>query len=1040
MGASNSGPGANDGAGAEEKNKENSEVDIKKPKEENRGNKENEEKSKNKIPMPAEKKKINIEIKEDEIQKHLLKETRDNYFNKLIQFENNLLKDKLFEGQKKDKECNLILEGGDLQFDLKEMGIDDDSNNNNNLKEKIIKNEETEKVMEEKIINEFEIIKKNKEQHEIKHLNIFLVGINKIGKTVLSKNILELDEQNKNELKYEKHENFEIHYKENFPIKIIEFKGIGHDKNNNVETIAQEAIKCINEQKEKNNDYNEYVHCIWYLISGERFSEIENDLLVKLRSTYQDSTIPIILVYNLLSKESCEKMKKYINENKNCKGMNFIEVSPVESTEIRSNRKYIPFGGENLIKKTLLKCSKSLKGDMIALMTNNISNSVKEKMLKINKEIENDIIKNVEIKIKDFKNVLSDEELKSYVVKLFENSICHFYKEDDYKNLSNESLSLLNKSNIIQRIGNFIQYYKPEFENIINLKLDEIAKTLIDEQASIEKEGDNMKVDFKRNIKIFKETTTVYFKRNYYFISQKYILNEVNNIILKKFIESFRLKLDKIVKTLLENKNNYNINSNLKNCFLEKLKNFASTNKINVDIRLMNSLRNIDNNENDNNKENLNEPPPILKRNNSIDIITQFDIDQNDYNEINDNPKPKEMNWFIYKKKKWKYLNIETKNSLKNFLENNMIYQETYFNQINNENNEIFEKMKEYEEKQLVNFFNEHYKAFMKDNICNDYNEKNLLVDRNNISKIIYNQIFEQIYLFKLNNIANLIKSELNFCKIKYITIIAIGRTGVGKSTLINSILKEEKALTGTGNIVTKENKLYSSDSIPFLRIIDTRGIELKSEFGPEKILDNAIKVINNSEKQKDFSDFVNCIWYCVSDIYIEDNEIEIIRKLRQKKKNIPIIIVYSHALIQECFNNIHKKLKENFPDAIIIPVLAKQADNKNSFGLNELLDISIDACKNAAINGKIFNSMKERIKEYILGYFKKNHEELKQKANCLIANYFINNFKEVLNDEQLTDYIYKRIEDLFIEYLKINDLYGKEEVNMINDSFKKYN
>ena len=220
MGASNSGPGANDGAGAEEKNKENSEVDIKKPKEENRGNKENEEKSKNKIPKPAEKKKINIEIKEDEIQKHLLKETRDNYFNKLIQFENNLLKDKLLEGQKKDKECNLILEGGDLTFDLKEMGIDDDSNNNNNLKEKIIKNEETEKVMEEKIINEFEIIKKNNEQHEIKHLNIFLVGINKIGKTVLSKNILELDEQNKNELKYEKHENFEIHYKENFPIKI----------------------------------------------------------------------------------------------------------------------------------------------------------------------------------------------------------------------------------------------------------------------------------------------------------------------------------------------------------------------------------------------------------------------------------------------------------------------------------------------------------------------------------------------------------------------------------------------------------------------------------------------------------------------------------------------------------------------------------------------------------------------------------------------------------------------------------------------------
>ena len=81
------------------------------PQKENEGNKENkknEEKNKNKIPKPAEKKKINIDIKEDEIQKHLLKETRDNYFNKLIQFENNLLKDKLFEGQKKNKECKHI--------------------------------------------------------------------------------------------------------------------------------------------------------------------------------------------------------------------------------------------------------------------------------------------------------------------------------------------------------------------------------------------------------------------------------------------------------------------------------------------------------------------------------------------------------------------------------------------------------------------------------------------------------------------------------------------------------------------------------------------------------------------------------------------------------------------------------------------------------------------------------------------------------------------------------------------------------------------
>ena len=106
---------------------------------------------------------------------------------------------------------------------------------------------------------------------------------------------------------------------------------------------------------------------------------------------------------------------------------------------------------------------------------------------------------------------------------------------------------MLKQSNIIKCIDNFIQYYKPEFEKIIKSKLDEIAKTLINEQASIEKTGDNMKVDFKRNLKKFKETTTVYFKRNYYFISQKYILNEINNNVLKKLIKNYRKKLDIIV-------------------------------------------------------------------------------------------------------------------------------------------------------------------------------------------------------------------------------------------------------------------------------------------------------------------------------------------------------------------------------------------------------------------------------------------------------------------------------------------------------------
>ena len=184
----------------------------------------------------------------DEIQKHLLRETRDNNFNKLMKFENDLLNGKLLDSH---KEYNQVLQGGDLKFDLKDIGIQNDSNDKNNLKETIIKNEETEKVMEKKIINEIEKIKKDNEKHKIKHLKIVLVGINGIGKTTLTNYIFELDERNPNKLKSEKHVNYEIYSKEGFPIKIIEFKGFGHDENNNVETINKRPLNLSMIKKKK---------------------------------------------------------------------------------------------------------------------------------------------------------------------------------------------------------------------------------------------------------------------------------------------------------------------------------------------------------------------------------------------------------------------------------------------------------------------------------------------------------------------------------------------------------------------------------------------------------------------------------------------------------------------------------------------------------------------------------------------------------------------------------------------------------------------
>lgn len=56
--------------------------------------------------------------------------------------------------------------------------------------------------------------------------------------------------------------------------------------------------------------------------------------------------------------------------------------------------------------------------------------------------------------------------------------------------------------------------------------------------------------------------------------------------------------------------------------------------------------------------------------------------------------------------------------------------------------------------------------------------------------------------------------------------VLVIGNSGVGKSTLINAVLGDNRAKTGWGTRgMTPKLEIYESKEIPF-RIIDTIGFE----------------------------------------------------------------------------------------------------------------------------------------------------------------------------------------------------------------------
>ena len=74
-----------------------------------------------------------------------------------------------------------------------------------------------------------------------------------------------------------------------------------------------------------------------------------------------------------------------------------------------------------------------------------------------------------------------------------------------------------------------------------------------------------------------------------------------------------------------------------------------------------------------------------------------------------------------------------------------------------------------------------------------------------------------------LNAISEKIKN------LKHLNIIVAGKTGVGKSTLINSVFRDNLVETGMGKPITSHMRKITKKGVP-LSIYDTRGFELGKE------------------------------------------------------------------------------------------------------------------------------------------------------------------------------------------------------------------
>lgn len=213
--------------------------------------------------------------------------------------------------------------------------------------------------------------------------------------------------------------------------------------------------------------------------------------------------------------------------------------------------------------------------------------------------------------------------------------------------------------------------------------------------------------------------------------------------------------------------------------------------------------------------------------------------------------------------------------------------------------------------------------------------------------------------------------------KMNPINIMLVGKTGVGKSTLINHIFRENLAATGIGKPVTKHLEKITKEGVP-ITLYDTKGLELNPSVQTQvrKEVFDEIRRLNQFGEEKDK---IHVVWYCLNtgSSRLESFEEGFIRELSEI---LPVVVVLTQSLQEDNVRELSEyidSLRLNIKGmvSVIAKPYAISGHHIPAFGLEELVSVTFtllpESAELAFINAQKVDVMKkaEYAKKWAKGF-----------------------------------------------------------------------